>query len=100
MGKRGMANTLLQQGKTAQWMVDENGAALVTSGEASITNYDSVSDLLAYVGKAAPGSASSSASWQIKRLTYTSAGDVTTAVADGNLNYDNVWDNRASLTYS
>lgn len=95
-----MAKTLLQQGKEAPWNVNENGEALVATGEGVITNYDAVSSTLAYVGKRAPGTASSEAAWQIKRLTFNSAGDVTIEVADGNLNYDNVWDNRASLIYS
>ena len=95
-----MANTLLQQGKEAPWNVNEQGEALVATGDSVVTNYDSVSSTLAYVGKRAPGAASSAAVWQIKRLTFSSAGDVTLEVADGNLNYDNVWDDRASLTYS
>jgi hypothetical protein len=33
--------------------------------------------------------------WKIKR-TYTSGGTITITYADGNLNYDNIWDNRAS----
>ena len=95
-----MANTILQQGKDAAWLVDEKGAALVTSGSALITNYDAVDATLAYVGKASAGAAAADAVWQIKRLTFTTAGDVTTAVADGNLDFDNVWADRASLTYS
>ena len=95
-----MGNSLLQQGKEAPWLVNDRGEALVSSGSATITRYDAVGTTQAYVGKAAPGTATSAALWQIKRLTYTSAGDVTVEVADGDLDFDNVWDNRASLTYS
>lgn len=53
-----------------------------------------------YVGEAAPGSATSAAAWKIKRLSYS--GDNLTAVewADGDTQYDNIWDNRASISYS
>lgn len=52
-----------------------------------------------YVGTATVGSTTSSGVWRIKRLS--TSGTVTTiAWADGNSNYDNVWDDRASLSYS
>jgi hypothetical protein len=51
-----------------------------------------------YVGKAPIGTATSSAAWQIKRLDETSGLVVTWA--DGDANFDNTWDNRASITYS
>lgn len=40
--------------------------------------------------------------WCIKRVTITTAGNTQTIVeefADGNLKYDNVWADRANLTY-
>ncbi len=52
-----------------------------------------------YTGFAAAGSATSSASWKIQKVSTVGA-VVTTTYADGNLNYDNIWDNRASLSYS
>lgn len=55
-------------------------------------------DPAGYLGFAEPGSLSSAAVWQIKHLD-TSSGLVTT-FADGNADYDNVWDNRAILAYS
>lgn len=50
-----------------------------------------------YIGNAAPGTATSAASWQVKRMTNA---DSTILFADGNSNFDNIWDNRASLSYS
>jgi hypothetical protein len=50
-----------------------------------------------YIGKAVPGSSSASAVWQIQRLE-NSTGNI--FFADGNANFDNIWDNRASLSYS
>lgn len=49
-----------------------------------------------YIGEAAPGTATSAASWRIKRLTNA---DNTIIWADGDTNQDNIYDNRASLTY-
>jgi poly(3-hydroxybutyrate) depolymerase len=60
---------------------------------------DAPSSTLSYVGTADPGTLTSSGSWRILRITY--AGTVTTIHwADGNDNFDNVWDDRAGLTYS
>lgn len=51
-----------------------------------------------YFGNATIGSAEGDAVWKISRLT--SANPQALLWADGNANYDNVWTNRASLTYS
>lgn len=50
-----------------------------------------------YIGEAAPGSATSAAVWRIQRITNA---DSTIVWADGDGDFDNVWDNRASLSYS
>lgn len=59
---------------------------------------DFVGDTLIYLGEADPGTAESAASWRIKKIDTT--GDISILWADGNNNYDNVWDNRLSLSYS
>lgn len=51
-----------------------------------------------YIGKAAIGSATSGAVWQIAKLD-TSSGMVKTW-ADGDSLFNNIWDDRASLSYS
>lgn len=64
-----------------------------------LVKVDEASSTTTYVGEAVPGTASSDASWRIKKITES--GTVTTiAWADGNSSFDNVWDNRASLSYS
>ncbi len=52
-----------------------------------------------YVGEASIGTATSSAAWRIKKITYTGS-SLSITWADGDDNFDNVWDNRASLSYS
>lgn len=74
--------------------------------EADVTQYatrydqDATTPTFAYFGKAQVGSATSAAVWQIQYLTFGADGDVTVTWADGNANFDNIWDNRVSLTYS
>jgi hypothetical protein len=53
-----------------------------------------------YLGKADIGTATSAATWQIKKFTWTSGNLTKKEWADGNEAFDNVWDNRASLDYS
>jgi len=52
-----------------------------------------------YVGKADPGTATSASGWQIQRITETGA-DISIEWADGDALYNNVWDDRLSLSYS
>jgi len=60
---------------------------------------DEVSSSITYVGKAPIGSLSSESVWQIQRLTVS--GSLTIIeFADGDGRSNNVWDNRASLSYS
>ena len=55
---------------------------------------------LAYVGRAEPGAAESAAAWQVQKLVFGIDGDVAVTWADGNAAFDNIWDDRASLSYS
>lgn len=59
---------------------------------------DQASATLAYIGEASPASSTSAAVWRIRKLDTTSG--VQLLYADGNTQFDNVWDNRASLTYT
>lgn len=52
-----------------------------------------------YYGFAKAGSATSSASWKIAKETVSGA-STSLLFADGNIEFDNIWDNRASLSYS
>lgn len=60
---------------------------------------DEASDTVTYIGKAEPGSAENAAVWQIKKITISGTETITTW-ADGDVQFNNVWDNRAGLTYA
>ena len=62
-------------------------------------SYDA-SDNIEYIGIAKPGSATSAAVWQIKKLTYSTDQITDLQWATGSDNFKHVWDNRASLSYS
>lgn len=51
-----------------------------------------------YFGEAPFGASTASATWKISRLTI-SGNIVTIEWADSNCEFDNIWDNRVSLTY-
>jgi hypothetical protein len=53
---------------------------------------------ITYIGESVPGAATSTASWRIQKITI--AGTLTTITwAAGGSKFDQIWDNRASLTY-
>jgi hypothetical protein len=53
-----------------------------------------------YVGKATAGSLPSQAKWQIYRINETVTDYLTIQWADGTANFDKIWNNRASYSYS
>lgn len=59
---------------------------------------DEASAAVTYVGRAVAGSATSAASWQISKYTLTGV-VLAQTTADSDFLFNNVWDNRASLTY-
>lgn len=70
--------------------------SIPTSAGAYALRYDEGATYT-YIASALPGSSDAAAVWQIKRLTNT---DNTIIWADGDGNFDNVWNDRASLTYA
>lgn len=90
---------------TAALQTDGNN--LLTLIEAGINNPTAHSDIMEeksddpniiYVGSSLPGTSTASAGWSITRLDTTTLLAVTRA--DGDPNYDNIWDDRESLSYS
>lgn len=74
---------------TSPWIVS-SGLYNVFLDEASAT--------ITYVGEAEPGTSAASALWRIKRLDSTSGLLITWA--DGDSDFDKVWNDRASYSYS
>jgi len=57
-------------------------------------------DLL-YRGEAIPGSVDSASVWRIRKITVSAVdSDVNETWADGDDNFDNIWNDRLGLTYS
>ena len=60
-----------------------------------------VGQLTIYIGWASPGSGStSSASWKIQKLVLNDEDDIISSGFAGSALFDQIWDNRVSLTYS
>lgn len=51
-----------------------------------------------YAGQALPASPAASAVWQIQRITL-GVDSIDVVFADGDINFDNVWNDRLSLFY-
>jgi hypothetical protein len=77
--------------------VDTVTASIALDGYA--TRIDEDTPTITYVGKAVPGTATGAGTWQIQRLTDTGSG-LTVEWADGDDEFDNVWDSRGGLSYS
>ncbi len=80
-------------------VVNPNGS-LSASTLTQRSDYDANGNMI-YYGLALPGSATSSAVWQIRRLDYSGTGNLLDELyAVGSASFSNIWDNRASLSYS
>ena len=66
----------------------------------SALRFDGENSTYNYVGEAPIGAATSASNWRIYRLTNTGTASLIKQWADGNDAFDNVWDDRASLSYS
>jgi len=84
---------------TGTQLADKQGLDVATASIPFATIIDEPSSSVTYVGVALVGTDTAAAEWQIKRITVS--GTVTTIEwADANAAFDNVWDDRASLSYS
>lgn len=81
--------------------VDSYGPVEVTDGSSSdyVVKIDEVSASVTYIGRAAIGSAEAAAVWQIQKLDKVTT-VLTIGWADGDTLFNNIWNNRASLSYS
>lgn len=67
------------------------------SGDLNALQLDTVGTVT-YIGTAAPGSSLAASVWQIKKMTDTGTA-LSIQWADGNTEFDNVWNDRESLSY-
>lgn len=96
-------DSLIQGTPTIGSMIEYNG----TDWEVTMANFetkafvDSGDSNITYIGKAIPSATPNEdqSVWQIQRVT-TSGDDVFVEWADGDAEFNNIWDNRESLTYS
>lgn len=72
--------------------------AIAKDTEVVRISYDG-SDNPEYIGTAPQNASTAAATWKIMKITYSGANPVTVEWADGNDKADNIWDNRASLSY-
>lgn len=62
--------------------------------------YDA-SNNLEYIGKSAIGSLTNESKWQIKKMTYDASNNLTGILWSGGLEtFNNIWDDRTTLSYS
>lgn len=79
----------------SSWERDTGGGG---STSYAIRLDDTSTTNVTYVGKATIASSTSSAVWQVQKIDETTGMVITWA--DGNSSFDNIWNNRTSLTYS
>lgn len=78
--------------------LDKSNDSVSTENYDQAVRIDETDGTTVYFGYAAVGSSESSSVWKIRRITISGA-ITSTMYANGNVNYDNSWTNRASLTY-
>jgi len=71
-------------------------SATLTEGTYATVIDSSSSSIYTYVGKAVIGSIFSSSSWQIRQIEDN---NLIVRWADGNSNFDNIWDDRVVISY-
>ena len=95
-GAAAAMKSLSEGGLQVQHVATMNARPAVA--ELYMADYDGSGNLI-YEGWADPGTATSAALWVIKRYVFTGSNLTSYSFADGNASADNIWDNRASLTY-
>lgn len=86
------------------FILDNAGNQVIYFGDKTPLNVelapDSGNSKYTYVGTASAGSATSEAVWRIIRLDETVTNSLSKTHADGDSQFNNIWDDRESLSYS
>ena len=69
--------------------------AVTSEEDAQSLRFEQVSSTLMYLGEGLLGALTSEAKWKIKKIDTTTGVVITVASSD----FDQIWDNRGSLTY-
>jgi hypothetical protein len=92
-GKRGLDVNIIDI------TLDKANDSIAVEGYEQSKRIDEASSTVTYFGYAVVGTTDAASAWKIKRVTIS--GTVTLfEYANGNINYTNIWNNRASLSYS
>jgi hypothetical protein len=79
---------------------DATGGSGTTTVATKAKRFDQASASTLYIGEADPGTATSSPSWKIKRVTFSAGGDPTAIEYAAVGAATQIWDNRVALSYS
>lgn len=80
--------------------IDSSNPLHVASTTSSLTLQMDTDGDITYIGEAQIGTPTSSALWRIKRIDESGNPELIILWADSNASFDNVWDNRAILSYN
>ena len=72
---------------------------IITTPPAYTIRLDDVGGGVSYVGEADPGANPALPVWRIKKIVEV-GDDITITWADGDDDFDNIWNNRLALVYS
>lgn len=64
-----------------------------------IFDYDGGS-MIVYIGKAGASAKTTESRWQIRKLTYSGTSVIQINFADGNSEFNKIWDNRTTYDYT
>jgi len=111
----GKVKNLIYNTSTMEWEAQTSsgggggggGSVTMSASDSSVetralpmkTLVDEASSAVTYVGESLTGTSASSALWRIKRLTQSGT-VLLVEWADGDGLFDNIWDDRATLSYS
>ena len=95
-GRKPRINDVIIRDSKGRWSTKPEDLLGVTTNTIEIDD----ADPLTYFGFATPGSLKSAAVWKVLREEDKGGGDFEYLYADGDAKFDNVWDDRTSLSYS
>lgn len=82
----------------AKELTAPNGYTISTEPVQTRIAYDA-SGNVEYIGKSAPGVATTAEKWQIQKFVYTDGNLTATYFADGDMGFSKAWDSREGYDY-